>query len=158
MGKQVNFYATKEEGAALIQEILDKFEAQAIKSNVKSTALFILVNISELDFNYIIPRGAMKKLAYKELPIQGYMINASDSEAIQFWRMPQDSNEQFLKLRFWFTSEPSALLVEKDTEYLKWADKILKFVRKKYTLYDKIMGLYLSPLALEATKNGLFKP
>lgn len=157
MGKQVEFYTSKAEGALLFQEILEKFDAQAIRSHAPKKELFTVVNIAEMDFDFIIPKNTFDRISFREYPIQGFVIGTSECETIQFSRRYQVENTDFYLVRFWFTAEPSALGIEKSISFLTWADKILKFVRKKYTL-DKRMGRYLSPLALEAVKSGVFTP
>lgn len=161
MGKQVRFYMTHEDEKNFLASISDLAPVRLvyqmfadpahmelasfapIRSRKENAPLCLEVHLCLVNTTLGTPP---KVNSYPQQPSQ---VDKLESEVVEFHRC-EPFKTRLMDGRLWFAEQD--MHVRKSDAFVKWANSLLKWVRRNYERDAR--GIYVAPNALELSKAG----
>lgn len=163
MGKQVQFYMTHEDEKNFLASISDLAPVRLVRqSSTEPLHLelesFEPIGSHEDDAHLCLVNATLgtvpKVNSYPQHPHR--FVDRNESEVVEFLRCKMEKGQYKPSLtwlsngRLWFTEQ--TMDGRKSDAFIKWANSLLKWIRKKYERDAR--GNYAAPNALELSKAG----
>jgi hypothetical protein len=161
MGRQVNFYMLPEDLLEFEQMLRSKEDVYFVEYRLQEPKLKTMETLTVQEMGkswltcFLVRVCDAENLLYKYVPVQNYWhIDDDRSPAVELWRCYFDGSI-LRRGRLYFLPDfydDKGQLVKKPEDFIKWANSLLQWVRKKYKR-DPETGFYIGPHA-EAWKKG----
>ncbi len=156
MGRQVQFYMTFEDEKQFLSAVSRQGEIRLIHGSFATgrpdeiQPIWSLGSSSD-DWALLVASAALPPCIISEfVPTLGiHCIDEAASEVVQFNRCKPVKN-WLANGRLWFDVRSGSQ--PKSPEFVKWADSLLKWIRKNY--HRDPDGVYVGPQALELSAEG----
>ena len=156
MGKQVRFYMTHEDEKYFLASISDLAPVRLVYQMFSDPSHMDLASFAPVgsgDFINanlcLINTTLVTPLKINSYPQQLSQVDKTESEVVEFHRC-EPFKARLIDGRLWFTEQDMG--VRKSDAFIKWANSLLKWVRRNYERDAR--GIYVAPKALELSKTG----
>lgn len=157
MGKQIRFFMTYQDEKELVNNLRQSQDLILIYNNYGKENEKILNDLYPVGHNIydsflsLLRSSDLKDLIIKSHPTHNrFSVDTLNSKVIQFRRC-KIIDSRLANGRFWF--EENDELGKKDTDFIKWANVIFKWIKKNYTKSDDGYE-YIGPNALALERKG----
>jgi hypothetical protein len=156
MGKQVQFYMTHEDEKSFLASINRLAPVRLVyqlfsdPSHMELTSFAPVASRDVVNANLcLVNTTLVTPLKVYSCPKQPSQVDKLESEVVEFHRC-EPFKTMLIHGRLWFAEQTMG--VRQSDAFIKWANSLLKWVRRNYARDAR--GYYVAPNALELSKAG----